>query len=161
MYGCGDGKLATTLGKPVSQGKKLKKIFWDNNPALKALIADLEAAYRKRGGWIKGLDGRMLFIRDERKLLNSLLQNAAAVVFKRWMIECRNALTLKGFNGICKQIIAYHDELQFEVYTRDSVVLDQISTIIREAAISAGKQLKLNVPIGADVKLGRDWSQCH
>lgn len=158
MYGCGDEKLASTLGKPKSQGKKLKKIFWDNNPALQHLIADLEAAYDKNGWWIRGLDGRMLFVREKRKLLNSLLQNAATIIFKKWMVNCEGVARA---NAIFKQIIAYHDELQFEALTKDEGTITMLSSEIKRCAKDAGLCFKLNVPIDADVKRGRDWSQCH
>lgn len=60
--------------------------------------------YYKKYGFIKGLDGRKLFIRAEYKLLNSLIQSTAAILFKRWGVICNE--TLRKNNLDCKQVIA-------------------------------------------------------
>ena len=87
MYGAGAKKLARILGRRESQGNKIKQDFYKAHPAIKELIDDLEAAYKQRGHLI-ALDGRPLYIRGTNKLLNTILQNAAAIIFKLWMIEC-------------------------------------------------------------------------
>jgi len=85
MYGAGAKKLAQTLGKPEKEGAKLKRAFYKAHPGIEELIDDLENAYSKRK-YIKNIDGRPLYIRSKIKLLNTLLQATAAVVFKKWMI---------------------------------------------------------------------------
>ena len=159
MYGCGDTKLANTLGKPKSQGAKLKAIFWKGNPALAALLIDLERSYDYHGGWITGLDGRKLFIRDKRKLLNSLLQNAAAIVFKKWMVLCDVLFALAKVNPIA-QTIAYHDEIQCE--TDASIFIsNEYGDKICRAAEKVGQDLNLKVPIAAEYKVGMNWAETH
>ena len=76
---------------------------WDYNVGLTKLKEDLERTYRAKG-YITGLDGRKLFIRQEYKLLNSLFQSAAALVFKKWMVLANIALRESGKD--IKQIIA-------------------------------------------------------
>lgn len=156
MYGCGDAKLASTLEKPVSQGKKLKQQFWDANPAIAALIKDLENALAKNGGWIKGLDGRKIFIRDKRKLLNSLLQSGAAAVFKEWM-----CLTDNGVNHEqIRQVIAMHDETQHEVYG-DEDLARFYGARLCGYALQAGKNLGVKVETSAEFKCGANWAITH
>ena len=160
IYGCSKRKLAQTLGKPEHLADKLYDAFWEANAPIKKLIDDLERAYDIRGGKIKGLDGRILYIREKRKLLNSLLQNAATMVFKKWMVLCNE--TFRELEYPIQQIIAYHDELQFEYQTVfPMTVLESIIEIIKDASLEAGKSFNLNVETPADIKTGLNWAETH
>lgn len=165
MYGAGAKKLAQTAGKPESMGAKLKRDFYKKHPGIAQLIRDLESAYEVRG-WIKGLDGRPLYIRSKMKLLNTLLQNAAAVVFKNWMIK------LEKFRGMCgifdnvHQLIAYHDELQFEVGqsskgTAKEEVAKEWAKTCEDMSVETGEDLGIKVKIEAEAKIGENWRDCH
>lgn len=158
MYGCGDAKLASTLGKQTKEGAKLKRLFWDNNPALKYLVEQLELSYSVNG-YIKSIDGRVLDVRDKRKLLNTLLQGSSAIVFKLWMIQVHRYCMDQSVN--LRQIIAYHDELQLESYSdsRDHAV--HHGAEICKLAEKVGRSLGLNVPIEAEAKVGKNWAECH
>jgi DNA polymerase I-like protein with 3'-5' exonuclease and polymerase domains len=156
MYGCGDAKLASTLGKPKGQGRKLKRQMERNNPALKSLIDALELKYRR--GYLIGLDGRHLDIRSSRKLLNSLLQGGAAVVFKQWMVEVDRYLKEIG---CAKQVIAYHDEVQIECYESDKGTAESIGQRVCQLALEVGQKLGIRVPVEAEYKVGKNWAETH
>jgi hypothetical protein len=160
MYGCGEAKLASSLGKAKGSGGRLFAEFWSVNPALKRLTEELEAAYVS-GRPIRGLDRRVLSIREKRMALNTLLQGAAAVVFKVWMALIDKWLRESGKIKWVRQVIAYHDELQFELYTDDPVKADIIGAKINELAGRAGELLKIRVPIEADYKVGKNWAETH
>jgi DNA polymerase I-like protein with 3'-5' exonuclease and polymerase domains len=159
MYSCGDAKLAETLGKPKSEGKRLKQLFWDGNPALAYLIEQLELTYAQKGH-IVSLDGRIMDVRDKRKLLNTLLQGTAAIVFKQWMVEvdryCGGPLL-----GDLRQIIQYHDECQLESCSPDRQVAIERGKDICKLATQVGKDLGVRVPIEAEAKIGKHWADCH
>jgi len=159
MYGCGDAKLASVLGKMRKEGRKLKAAFWKANPAIKSLITDLEVALSRNGGYLIGLDGRMLFIREARKLLNSLLQHGAAVIFKQWMVECykyNQSLTI-----IIDQVISYHDECQYDVCSTNKHDIRLAGKTYRDLAIATGELFRLNVALDAEYKVGQSWADCH
>ena len=157
MYGAGAKKLAQTAGKPEGQGAKLKRDFYKAHPGIEELITALEE-YHKAHGYLQGLDGRPLYIRSNNKLLNTLLQNAAAIVFKRWMIRISERLAIPyEWEGV-HQIIAYHDELQFECPSRFA---SPFSKLVKSCAIETGKELKIKVPIGAEAKVGKNWRDTH
>lgn len=158
MYGAGAKKLAAILGRSENAGGKIKQEFYKAHPAIKELIDDLERAYETRG-FIIGLDGRPLYIRSNHKLLNSLLQNAAAIIFKAWMVRCDEIRRAEGVTIGIHQIIAYHDELQFEVMTYH--LATWWSKIVCEAATEIGKEFKILVPIEAEAKIGHNWADCH
>lgn len=156
MYGCGDGKLASTLGKPEKQGKKLKAAFWKANPALKSLVDLVEKVYKQKR-FLSGFDRRKLKIRDARKLLNSLLQHGAAIIFKHWMVEVDKTITP---HYDMQQMIAMHDELQFR-FTGSYDEAVKVGQLVCEAATIVGKRLGAKVPIEAKAIVGRNWKECH
>ena len=156
MYGCFPAKLAWTLGKPKKEGKKLFELFWDNNQPVRELIKNLELAY-DHGRPIHLIDGREVDIRQKRLLLNTLLQGSAAVIFKAWMIECDRYVKDCFVNA--HQVIAYHDELQFEV---DGVTgKKRIANRLAELSTKVGKDYDTKVPIKAKYKIGNNWAETH
>lgn len=159
MYGCYPKKLATTLGYDESLGEKLFNDFWKINGPIKLLVEDLEYAYKMNKGYIKGLDGRPLFVREKRKLLNTLLQNAATMVFKKWMTLCDQSVIHKKYK--VHQIIAYHDELQFEFYGKVLADAEEIAEEFCRLAIEAGEYFGVKVETPADAKIGWSWADCH
>jgi len=165
LYGAGAKKLANTLGKDEKMGAKLKKAFFSAHPGIKELIDDLETGLARNGGHVKGIDGRPLYIRGTNKLLNSLLQASAAYVFKKWMvlIAAKKAACLEYSN--IQQVIAYHDELQFEVGPADGYLAYYVAvnwaSECEGAALDIGKQLGILVPIEAEAKIGENWGDTH
>jgi DNA polymerase I-like protein with 3'-5' exonuclease and polymerase domains len=162
IYGCGEAKLANTLDKPKGSGKKLFDDFWANNQALKYLLDDVNAAVDS-GRDIRGLDRRVLSIRQKRKALNSLFQSGAAIVFKHWMRLCEQ--WIRDWNSkpgsSIHQIIAYHDELQFEITTTSISTATTVGISLSKLAEEAGRILKVKVPITAKYSVGHNWKECH
>ena len=141
------------MGKPERQGAALKKAFFKAHPGIEELIGDLEHAFSQRK-YIKNIDGRPLYIRSKTKLLNTLLQGTAAVVFKKWMIKLQEEM-LPGV----RQVIAYHDELQFEVDDAQTALV--WAGICCGMAERIGKEMGAPIPIEAEAKVGQDWGETH
>jgi hypothetical protein len=159
VYGAGAKKIAQTAGVPESRGAKIKKDFLSAHPGIAELIKDLEFAYQRNGGFIRGLDGRPLYVRQKIRLLNVLLQNAAAIVFKTWM-----ALTMErpwAREGTIKLFIEYHDEMQWRLSSTDKDYIDMAKRCLKDDARRAGRALDLKVPIEAECKHGKNWAQTH
>jgi len=161
MYGAGPAKLAAIAGRPQNAGRKLKDDFYAKHPAILELIQDLEIAYKRNNGWIKGIDGRPLYVRRASTLLNTLLQNAATVVFKNWMVRLEQVRSSNSiYKDAVKQIIAYHDELQYAVGGSKKLAEDW-GFCCCAAAATVGTQMGLKVPIAAEFKRGKNWRDCH
>ena len=156
MYGGGAGKLASTLKKPSQLGGRLRDAFWDGNYALKELKEAVEAVIKKNGGWIKGLDGRKIYIRAAYKSLNSLFQCGAAVVFKRWLVMMDEWIVQEYVDA--HQMIAYHDEGQFECSKKDATGFANHAACLAQ---EAGEYYSLNVATPADPIEGYNWRDCH
>jgi hypothetical protein len=80
------------------------------------------------------------------------------MVFKKWMCLCDEKIFRPG--KIC-QIIAYHDELQTEIYSNDIKDLAKYSKMICDASLEAGRLMNVSVPTPADCKAGSHWADCH
>lgn len=159
-YGAMAPKLAQILLKPSHVATELFDAFWNAYPALAHLRDDLERSY-KANRCIQGIDGRRVDVRDKRKLLNTLVQFASAIIFKEWMILNHLSIIENGWEAMVMQIIAYHDEIQYEVRHPDRLAAEHVGEVFKANAIRIGQKYKINVPIEADAKIGKNWRDCH
>lgn len=165
MYGAGPLKLGNILGKPPAVGKRNKNAFFKAYTPYADLTDALEKALEKNDGYIRALDGRRLYVRNKKDVLSSCLQGNAAIVFKLWMNKVHEVKRAGGYPA--KQMIAYHDELQFE-YTPSSRIFsvaqsqaEDFGAMVVEQAKIVGEELNLHVPLDAEAKCGRNWRECH
>jgi DNA polymerase I len=161
LYGAGDAKLGSIIGKGAKAGAQLRARFLKKFPALEKLIKAVKAAARK--GWLKGLDGRKLPIRSDHAALNTLLQSAGAILCKQWICDAEDALLaggLKhGWDGDFVFLGWIHDELQIAV--RDGLE-DRVANILVETARQAGSPFaSWRCPTDGDAKIGLNWADCH
>ncbi len=93
VYGAGDEKIGSVVGGTRKQGKELKQRFLDNLPTFKTLKDNVQRAAKR--GFLKGIDGRKIYIRHEHAALNSLLQGGGAIVMKKALeiLEARLKIT--------------------------------------------------------------------
>lgn len=152
FYGGGAKRVGAAAGRDERGGKKIKDDFYKLHPTLKRLMDDIKSAASR--GFLKGLDGRPLYIRQPYRALNSLLQGSAACVFKQWMIKCNEEMP----EGI-KQIIAYHDELQFDAVTEEIAI--EWKERVCEIALETGDMMNIKVPVEAEGAVGRSWKDTH
>ena len=169
IYGCGEAKLASTLGKRRGAGKRLFKAFWDANEPIKLLLDSLFNMYDS-GVPIRGLDGRVLKIRQRRMILNTMLQSAAAIVFKLWMVKINEWIELANCEEFIHQIIAMHDELQFEMNKElieergtktQQEFFSNFDAFVKECLKDVEKELGIMVPLEVDIKIGQNWADTH
>ncbi len=78
------------------------------------------------------------------------------MVAKRWMVI--NQDTIKQ-TGLCASQLAFiHDELQFECHPEHA---NDLSASLVYSAAAAGEYYNLRIPIEAEAKQGKDWSEVH
>jgi DNA polymerase I-like protein with 3'-5' exonuclease and polymerase domains len=161
LYGAGAKKLASILGRKESQGAKIKKEFYKAHPAIKQLMDALEKAYGSRG-YLLGADGRPLYVRGVSRLLNTLLQQTAAVLFKKWMVYLDDVASefLSAYGALPKQLLAYHDELGYEL-TGSRELAEHWGKLTCQAALEVGRDHGFYVPMAAEYKCGKSWRDTH
>jgi DNA polymerase I-like protein with 3'-5' exonuclease and polymerase domains len=157
LYGAGDGKIGSIIGKGRQAGKALKAKFFKQVPALKKLIEGVQRTAAAKGH-LKGLDGRLLHVRSEHSALNTLLQSAGAIVCKAWIIEFDRLLRERGLHNVVSIVAWVHDELQMEVVAEYA---DEVGKVCVEAIENAGIFLGIRVPLTGEYKIGKNWKECH
>ena len=154
LYGAGDEKLGSVAGGGRSVGTRLRQSFFDNLPAFKSLKNRVGSASER--GYLKGLDGRKLYVRSEHAALNTLLQGAGAVVMKQALVLFNRSLKSEGLDA--HFVANVHDEWQVEVLEKDAERVGQLGV---EAIVAAGEHLDLKCPLDGEYNVGNNWSETH
>jgi len=159
LYGAGDAKIGEIVGGSAKEGQMLKRKFLSNLPALRKLQADVQQKVQ-RSNKLTGLDGRILPVRSPHAALNMLLQSAGAVCMKVALIQLFNRLNqMKWQFGREYSFVAnVHDEFQAEVQPDKASVFCELAV---DAIRRAGKELKLNVMLDGEAKIGETWKETH
>jgi DNA polymerase I-like protein with 3'-5' exonuclease and polymerase domains len=160
LYGAGDAKIGHSFDsalnetKAKSKGKEIREAFISAIDGLAELLEAIKEASKK--GFVRSVDGRKITVDSPHKALNYLLQSGAGVVAKRWMVI--NDDTIKQ-TGLCAAQLAFiHDELQFECHPEHA---NDLSASLVYSAAAAGEYYNLRIPIEAEAKQGKDWSEVH
>jgi DNA polymerase I-like protein with 3'-5' exonuclease and polymerase domains len=159
LYGAGPELMGEIVGGGLKEGILLKRKFMSNMPALRKLKEAIDNKVQ-RGGTLMGLDGRVLRIRSSHAALNMLLQSAGAVCMKVALIQLFHALgKSKWQHGREYAFVAnIHDEFQAEVIPQHA---EDFGKLAVQAIRVAGKELKLNVQLDGEYKVGTTWAETH
>jgi DNA polymerase I-like protein with 3'-5' exonuclease and polymerase domains len=154
LYGAGDEKIGSIVDGSRADGKQLKAKFLDNTPSLRTLRERVGTASKR--GYLKGLDGRKIWVRSKHSALNTLLQGAGAIVMKKALTILEKSAIIEDIGY--KFIGNIHDEIQTEVN-------DEQATIFGELAVKsiqqAGEELNLHCPLDGEYKIGGSWNETH
>lgn len=154
LYGAGSTKIGSIVGGNAQKGQQLIDKFLSNTPALAKLKDKVATAAEK--GWLKGLDGRKLFVRSQHAALNTLLQGAGAIVMKQALIILHDEL-LRGKipANFCANV---HDEWQIETTEQYA---DVVGNLAVDSIKKAGEVLGLRCPLDGEYKKGYTWKETH
>ena len=154
LYGAGAGKIGQVVNGTAKDGQRLIDNFLNNMPALKALRSKVDKLSGR--GYLIGLDGRVLTIRNKHAALNLLLQGAGAIVCKEWLKFIIILATKAQLDF--KLVASVHDEYQFEVRKGQE---EAFGAITKEAMKLTEESLKVNCPLDCEYKTGTNWCDTH
>lgn len=164
LYGAGDEKVGSIIGKGPGVGRKLKNAFLKQTPALKRLQDAIKHAVKTRG-FLRGLDGRILHVRSAHAALNTLLQSAGAVVMKKALLILDAELQAKGYRTPEQSadwdyefVANVHDEWQIECRKE---IADDVGRIAVAAIRQAGEHFGFRCPLDGEFKVGATWADTH
>jgi DNA polymerase I-like protein with 3'-5' exonuclease and polymerase domains len=154
LYGAGDAKIGSISGGGAKQGKKLKATFLKNLPSLKILKDRVQKASER--GFLKGLDGRKIYVRSQHAALNTLLQGGGAIVMKKAMTILQEKISLNALDA--RFVANIHDEWQIEVKESQAECVGVFGV---EAIEEASKYYKMRCPLTGEYNIGENWYETH
>ena len=159
LYGAGDAKIGSITGKGSKEGKAIKTRFLSSLPKLKKLTEGVKQKIQQRG-YLKGIDGRILKVREQYKGLNVLLQSAGAIVMKKALCILADDIDAKGWkiNEDIAFVLNIHDEYQAEVKPE---LVEEYKVMAVEAIRKAGEYFKMRCPLDGEAKVGENWYDTH
>lgn len=165
LYGAGKKKLAEGLSSGTGKTYTVKDVdeaiskFAAALPGLEDLQSNLVNQFRTKGT-ITGLDKRELHAKNEYSLLNLLLQSSGAVVMKQLLVFFIDELNKYGLKlkRDYNILLNVHDEVQAEVRPE---CIEAYKECAQRAVDRTNEFLKLNCKLQIDIKVGRNWAECH
>ena len=154
IYGAGDEKLGAICGGSRNYGKAIKSRFLSRTPALANFRKRVDKATGK--GWLKGIDGRKLRIRNRHSALHTLIQGGGAIVMKQALILLEEQVSKHKLNA--RPVANVHDEFQYEVLETQA---EDFGNLAVDSIINAGKKLGIRCPLNGEYKYGNNWQETH
>jgi len=154
IYGAGDEKIGSIIKGTRAEGKALRERFLSSLPTLRTLKERVERASGKE--YLKGLDGRKIYVRHRHASLNTLLQGGGAIAMKKAMCILNDYIKE---NKIDAKIVAnIHDEWQIQVKESQSSKLGELGI---KSIQQAGEYFNMRCPLNGEYKVGDNWSETH
>lgn len=164
MYGRTPESIAEEFEKPVTWGRQIVNLFYDNFPEVK-LVMEYTLYHGIQKGYVTTILGRKRRLEDlqldednwkfqeaQRRALNSRIQGTSADITKLAMIRIYNNERLKEL-GVY-QLITVHDEIITEIPEENIV---EASRIIKEEMEEAGRIVLGDIPVKVDTDIVKKW----
>ena len=154
IFGAGAAKIGQVVGGDAKQGQKLIDTFLKNTPSLAIFRKNVDKASQR--GYLVGVDGRHLIIRNRHAAVNLLIQGAGAVICKQWLVNINQLSRESKLDA--RLVASIHDEYQHEVSIKHSKLFGELT---RKAMKQTEKDLKILCPLDSEYKIGNTWADTH
>lgn len=174
MFGASNNKLGRMVGGTADDGENVRQALLKISPGFADLVERLQTEWRSHAkkrpnkwgkveyydGWIRGLDGRPIFIDSEHKLLVYMLQSDEAIMMALAYVFLYDWLTAEGYvwGRDWAYVCWYHDEYTIECLPQYA---ERIKQLGEQAIVTAGEYLHLAVPHVGDGSVGYNWKEVH
>ncbi|HSD29171.1 MAG TPA: DNA polymerase I [Vicinamibacteria bacterium] len=164
LYGKGSFTLARDIGVSRKEAESFIEAYFARYPKVRAFIESTIAKARETGH-VRTLLGRLRRLPDlrsknfpvraeaERQAMNTPVQGSAADLIKKAMVDLHRELRARAMRS--RLILQIHDELLLEVPEAETEAARALVKEVMEGA------LKLDVPLVADARLGKNWAEVH
>ncbi len=164
IYGMSAFGLGKQLGIGRNEAQEYVDLYFQRYPGVAKFMESTKESARDKG-YVQTVFGRRLYLPDikhsngqrrqyaERTAINAPMQGTAADIIKLAMINTEKWLSKSGLD--IKMIMQVHDELVFEIKTKD------VKTAVPEIVRCMESVTKLKVPLKVDAGSGDNWDQAH
>lgn len=164
LFGGGAGKLGQILTGTTNAkvGSAAKEKFANSIPGMKELLEQLSVEYErssnafgKDSAFIRGIDGRLVFVGSPHQTLNYLLQTAEGVTCKAAIVYLKQKLLEEKIPFYFS--LHYHDECVTICKEED---IERVMELSVEAFTEAPKWFGINCMNGA-AHSGKNYAEVH
>ncbi len=164
VYGISAFSLAKDIDVSVAKADRYIKSYLSNFPKVKKFM-DKAVADAESKGYSETIFGRRRYIPElaaknkniqsfgKRAAMNAPVQGAAADIIKIAMVKVFRRLRDEKLDA--HLILQIHDELIIEASEKDAA---RAAQVLGEEMRNA---VKLDIPLTADVEMGKSWFECH
>ena len=174
LFGASNAKLGRMIGGSPDDGQQIREAILGVAPGFEELVKDLTNEWRSnakmkidkwgkpvyKDGWIKGLDGRPIFIESEHTILVYMLQSDEAIMMSAaYCFLYKWATATIGEHGKDWGFLIWnHDEYQAEVKEE---LAEEFVKLAEKAIVKAGEFYNIACPQAGEAKIGRTWYETH
>ncbi len=163
-YGISAFGLAQRLRIPRKEGAQIIEQYFKQFPGIRGYM-DQTIGFAREHGYVETVTGRRRYIRDirssnntlrgaaERNAINAPIQGTAADMIKLAMIHIHRELAQRKLKT--KMLLQVHDELLFDLYSREDA---EVRALVEEKMQNA---IPLEVPIAVEIGVGQNWLAAH
>ncbi len=164
IYGQSAFGLSQNLGIARREAADIIDQYFAQYQGIKQYMSDA-VTIAKEKGYVETILKRRRYLRDinsanmtvrgfaERNAINAPIQGSAADMIKVAMINIQKDIVEQGLTG--KMIMQVHDELVFDVPTKE---VDAFKAIITDRMKNA---IALRVPLEIEIGSGKNWLEAH
>lgn len=171
LYGAGDPKLGSIAAEDLGAGEKPKGLkglkglgaatrakLQSNIPALGDLTSKVKKASAR--GFLRGLDGRHIYVRSQHAALNTLLQGAGAIIMKRALVILDTTLQERDHvpGTDYEFMLNVHDEFQIECRPE---IAEEVGKTAAASIREAGEFYNFGCPLAGSYDIGDSWADTH
>jgi hypothetical protein len=151
IYGAGPPKISMTTGMSLEEATLLHSIYWERNKSVKQVTND--SVFKEVSGqmWLYNPVSRFWYsLRKPKDRFSTLNQGTGVFCFDTWVRNVRST-------GIIINL-QYHDEIGFS-FPKDRI--EETKMKLTTAIQATNDALKLNVPLGISIDIGRNYAEAH
>jgi len=164
IYGQTPFGLSQSLGIPRKEAGDMIDAYFMQYPRIKNYMNDT-INFAREHGFVETILGRRRYLRDihsknftvrgfaERNAINAPIQGSAADMIKVAMINIYRTMLQQVKHS--RMLLQVHDELVFDVHK------DEVETMKALVKTQMENAVSLNVPVVAEVGVGKNWLEAH
>jgi DNA polymerase-1 len=169
LYGISRWGLAGRLGVDADEAQAMISRYFERFPGIQRYIATTLEQVREQGysqtlfgrkTWFPRINAKNQAERQgsERAAINAPIQGTCADIIKRAMARMTPELEAAGL-GHVRMLLQVHDELVFELPESD---VDAARVVIERVMNgAAGPAIAMDVPLGVEIGIGKNWDAAH